>query len=132
MLLDPDVQPVPARILVVEDEVLIRFVLADELRLAGFTVIEAACAAEALAYIAAGGAVDLVFSDVHMPGSLDGLDLARLLRAQYPLLPIILTSGNPGSQSLEGLAMFVAKPYGIERALSIIFETLGLQRPGGW
>jgi CheY-like chemotaxis protein len=57
-------QPRPARILVVEDEVLVRALIAEELRLAGFDVIEADCADDALTYIGAGEQVDLVFSNI--------------------------------------------------------------------
>jgi CheY-like chemotaxis protein len=60
-------QPRTARILVVEDEVLVRALIAEELRLAGFSVIEADRADDALTYIKAGEQVDLVFSDIRRP-----------------------------------------------------------------
>jgi two-component system, response regulator PdtaR len=94
MVPQPRLQPRTARILVVEDEVLIRAVIAEELRLAGFSVIEAGRADEALTYIKAGEQVDLIFSDIQTPGSLNGLQLAEALRDQYPDIPVILTSGN--------------------------------------
>jgi hypothetical protein len=68
--------PRTVRILVVEDEVLIRALIAEELRLEGFSVIEADRADDALTYIKAGAQVDLVFSDIQTPGSLNGLQLA--------------------------------------------------------
>jgi two-component system, response regulator PdtaR len=94
MVPQPLLRPSTARILVVEDEVLICAVIAEELRAAGFSVIEAGRADEALAYIKAGEQVDLVFSDIQTPGSLNGLQLAKTLRDKYPDIPVILTSGN--------------------------------------
>src|SRR6202034_3122259 len=78
-----------ARILVVEDEVLIRVVIAEELRLAGFSVIEAGRADEALTYVKAGEQVDLVFSDIQTPGPLNGVQLAEILRDRYPYITVI-------------------------------------------
>ncbi len=118
------------RILVVEDEVLIRSILADELRASGFVVVEAANAEEALSYLSAGESVDLVFSDIHMPGPLNGLELARKLRLELPQLPIILTSGNPGAEGAKGLGLFLLKPYRIAVALALIAKTLGMPQPG--
>ena len=69
-----------ACILVVEDEVLIRLVIADELRAQGFSVVEAASADQALSYFQAGVQVDLVLSDIEMPGSMNGVGLIQRLR----------------------------------------------------
>ncbi len=116
----------PVRILIVDDEALIRLLAADALRDAGFTVIEASHAEEALSYIASGAAVDLVFTDVQMPGPIDGLGLARQLRARSPSIPVIITSGNlhapPGG--LPGI--FVQKPYKTDRVIALICDALGL------
>jgi CheY-like chemotaxis protein len=125
----PDTQSAAAQILVIEDDVLVRALVADGLREAGFTVIEASNADDALAYVTAGGEVDLVFSDIRMPGSLSGLELARQLREGYPSLPIILTSGSHGPDSADRLGMYLPKPYNIEHAVSMVFEALGLKRP---
>ncbi|MEI9987777.1 MAG: response regulator [Aliidongia sp.] len=73
----PDEQPGQAHILLVEDDVLVRFVVADRLREAGLAVIEAATADEALSYLAAGGRVDLAFTDIEMPGSMNGVGTRR-------------------------------------------------------
>ncbi|MDX3911146.1 MAG: response regulator [Sphingobium sp.] len=119
-----------ATILVVEDEVLIRLLIADELRDAGFVVIEAACADEAVSLFATGMRVDLVFTDVRMPGDLTGLDLARELSVQQPSLPVIITSGNVTAQDAHGLGLFVSKPYELSRVVCLIEERLGLSVPG--
>jgi CheY-like chemotaxis protein len=124
--------PVPAhqtarpRILLVEDKVLVRVTVSDLLRKAGFTVIEAATADIAWRFLEASGPVDLVFSDVESPGSLDGLQLARSIRARFPSLPIVLTSGNERPGNYEGLGIFIAKPYRFELVASIISDALGL------
>jgi two-component system, response regulator PdtaR len=111
------------------DEVLIRSLLSEELREAGFCVIEAAHAEEAMSYLQAGGDVDLVFTDVRMPGSRSVLDVARDLRGQYPLLPIILTSGNERPPGADTLGPFIPKPYKIDYAVSVVRELLSRDRP---
>jgi CheY-like chemotaxis protein len=112
----------------VEDEVLIRALVAEELRAAGFSVLEAVCADDALSYFKAGVQVDLVFSDVQMPGSLDGLQLARQLRKEYPRLPIILTSGNRTPSRDKDVTFFVPKPYDVRETIGIIVDSLKEQQ----
>ncbi len=104
-------------VLVVEDEILIRSFVAEFLRLAGYKVVEAADAAEAVAIFASGTAIHLVFSDIEMPGAMDGAGLARWIRDCYPGTPVILTSGRgfagcPGAVA----APFLAKPYRLAEA----------------
>lgn len=106
----------PRCILVVDDEVLIRFAIADYLRDCGYHVLEAANAAEALELLESQlDLVDLVFSDVQMPGAMDGFGLARWVRANRPWLPVILTSGNARtaelSEDLCEIGPLEAKPY---------------------
>lgn len=107
---------------------LLRALLADQLREAGLTVVEAGHSDEALAYLNSGGQVDLVFSDIEMPGSMNGLELAREVRARHSTLPIILTSGKSwrGAQNV-GLGAFIPKPYDVARAISI--ERLAISSP---
>jgi DNA-binding NtrC family response regulator len=112
-----DNQQVPT-ILIVEDEVLIRACLADFLQENGFKVLEAGTADDAVEIIEkADTPVDLVFSDVMMPGKLNGFGLARWVHAIRPDLPIILTSGHAQSvaDSVKrcGTAA-LAKPYDLE------------------
>jgi CheY-like chemotaxis protein len=99
-------------ILLVEDEVIIRLMLADELRDAGHQVIEASDADEALVILEA-TRPDLIISDVRMPGSIDGLGLLAHVRASLPLLPVIITSAHldPAHAHSEGANLFVPKPY---------------------
>ncbi len=126
--LDPVTDDGMIFVLVVEDEFLLRFAVADALRSFGLSVVEAANATEAWRYLESGGRVDIVFSDVQMPGSMDGLELARRLRAEYPAIPLILTSGNVAEESVDGLAPFVGKPYGFEDVKKSVLEILRRNR----
>jgi CheY-like chemotaxis protein len=103
----------PPSILVVEDEVLIRLTVADHLRDCGFRVLEAANGDEARRIIEAGETIDLVFSDVQMPGTIDGFSLARWIRANRPGLPVLLTSGYVKQAELANdlCTEIVSKPY---------------------
>ena len=111
-------EPVPApppTVLVVEDDVLVRTVVAAYLRECGFEVVEAGSADEAIRVIEAGLQIDVVFSDVNMPGSLDGFGLAQWLRRERPGLKIILTSGAARTAKEAGdlceSGPILAKPY---------------------
>jgi CheY-like chemotaxis protein len=113
-------------VLLVEDEVLIRANLAEELRDVHFRVIEAANAEEAWFYLQSGNRPDLVFSDVRMPGSYDGVELALRIQTEFPDIKIILTSGNLGlTQKPEGV-LFLPKPYRLEHAVLTAKRYLGL------
>ena len=98
-------------VLVVEDEVLVRMVVADELRKAGYTVIEASSAHEALDLLRNGVDVRVIFSDVRMPGPMDGVGLARVVRSEFPMIKIVLTSGNLTPLDWAEHHGFFQKPY---------------------
>jgi CheY-like chemotaxis protein len=100
-------------ILVVEDEILIRAAVAEYLRISGYTVVEAADAAEAVAVFASGEPIDVVICDVEMPGSMDGLGLARWINRCHPTIPVLLTSGRGVAISTgkKPRQLFIAKPY---------------------
>jgi CheY-like chemotaxis protein len=83
----------PARILVVEDDPLVRFAIAEALRDLSVFVIEATTADEAWDYLIAEAPVDLVFTDYLMPGSMTGAQLAERIKQHYPLIKVIITSG---------------------------------------
>ena len=101
-------------ILVVEDEWLVRAVIAHELRSAGWKVLEANTAEHAIAYVLAKRRIDLMFTDIQLAGQLSGWDLAEHFRAYQADLPVIYTSGNSAdrSRSVEG-SLFFDKPYEI-------------------
>jgi CheY-like chemotaxis protein len=125
----PVAQPRQAHVLVVDDDVLIRALIAGLLRGAGLSVIEAGNADEAWCYLRAGAPVDLVFSDVEMPGSMHGVELARRIRAYAPTVGVILTSGSKGGRLAQGFT-FLPKPYRLGQALSLILEALRVEAPG--
>jgi CheY-like chemotaxis protein len=114
-------QPV---VLVVEDEVLIRSAVAEYLRILGNSVVEAASAAEAIAEFAAGVSIDIVFSDIQMPGSMDGLSLARWISYHHPGVNVVLTSGNSHRRAAEVTASFLPKPYRVAEAARCIRSLL--------
>jgi CheY-like chemotaxis protein len=127
MSVSASVSPV---VLVVEDEVFIRFDVADMLRDDGFEVIEAGDAKQALDALNSGARIDLVFSDVHMPGPMNGMGLASHVLENHPGLPVILTSG--AMLTLEAAALPPAlipvepKPYDPKALLARINSALGL------
>jgi DNA-binding response OmpR family regulator len=103
-------------ILIVEDEHLLRFALSDFLTATGFDVLEANDVADALAILNCPDAsVDLVFSDIRMPGIRDGLDLARWMHTNRAETPVFLTSGDTrliqAATKLSTDEMFFSKPY---------------------
>src|SRR3978361_1719325 len=90
--------PDPQTVLVVEDELMVRMPIAEYLRDCGYNVLEAASASEAIAAVAAEGPVSVVFSDIRMPGKMDGVGLAEWFHANYPDVPVLLTSGYNGGR----------------------------------
>jgi two-component system, response regulator PdtaR len=128
----PQLGPQDGRIvLVVEDEVLIRLDVAEELRLAGYSVLEAASAEEALDLFAAGSPVDIVFSDFQLLGVLDGWELRAALAEIHPRVPFILTSAQapPDEAKAEALP-FIPKPYCPEAVIEAIEGQIGKRRDG--
>lgn len=113
-------------VLVVEDEFLVRYNIADELRETGFKVVEANSADEAWSYLSAGGRADVIFSDVQMPGSMNGIEFAQKVAEQYPHIRLILTSGNIAPPALNGTP-FVPKPYRVGNVIALIHQTLKRQ-----
>lgn len=107
-----DGQTMP-RVMVVEDEVLIRLAIADDLRREGFEVLEAGSGDEALALLDGGVAVDLIFTDVSMPGAINGIGLTETVTNVFPEISVVLTSANEvvlDSDRLQNVP-FLSKPY---------------------
>jgi two-component system, response regulator PdtaR len=99
-------------VLIVEDEPFVRLTGADLLAEAGFEVMEAGNADEALRILEATPEVRVVFSDVEMPGSLDGLGLARNICQRWPGVGIVLTSGHRlRAETIPREGRFLPKPY---------------------
>lgn len=102
-------------VLVVEDETMVRMPIAEFLRDCGYHVLEAGDANEAIATLDSDGPVSLIFTDVRMPGKMDGFALAEWCRSHHPAVPVLLTSGYNGGRSLPSGsitgARFIEKPY---------------------
>lgn len=100
-------------VLVVEDEILIRLSIVDELSDHGFQVFEAGNADEAIGILEQHQEIRLVFTDIDMPGSMDGLKLAAFVRDRWPPIKIIITSGRflPEAHQLPEEVRFFPKPY---------------------
>lgn len=99
-------------VLIVEDENLIRMIAVETFQDDGFVVLEAEDAASALEICAAGSKFQLLFTDINMPGEMDGVDLAEHLKRLDPSLHIIITSALPVTRSVDHMpATFIAKPY---------------------
>ncbi len=113
-------------ILVVDDEETIRMVVSDYLLDFGYAVIEAENAARAREILRT-RPVDLVLSDVDMPGGENGFGLEKWIRAEYPDVRVILTSGYPqGAEKLRDLAEpLIVKPYSLEMVEKRIERSLG-------
>lgn len=103
----------PITVLIVEDETLVRMHGVDILEEAGFQVIEAASADDALVLLRSHNEIGLLFSDIDMPGSMNGLELARVVHAQWPRMRLLLTSGhhNLTESSIPDDGEFVGKPW---------------------
>jgi DNA-binding NtrC family response regulator len=97
--------------LVVEDEILIRSATSEYLRDAGFSVVEASNALDAIAVISSLETVDLVFTDVEMSGEMNGSMLASWINEHHPSVPVIITSGAIEFPVESQAANFVRKPY---------------------
>lgn len=114
-------------VLIVDDEPAIRGFLYDYLSECGFNPLTVESGDEAVRVLETNGAIDLVFSDVRMPGSIDGFDLARWVIAHKPGLPILLTSGDLGkinaSRELVGIEI-LPKPYDFDVVVRKIHAAL--------
>lgn len=108
-----------ATVLVVEDEILVRIATSRYLRDVGFDVIEAVSADEAVDVLRAGPRVHAVFADVKLPGTLNGAELAQMVRRDHRQVKVLLTSGVTPFPEIEGVQL-LKKPYflfDVERAL---------------
>ncbi len=112
-------------VLLVEDELFVRMAATDALEDAGFEVIETANALAAQEVLSDRDDVRILFTDVKMPGPMDGLELASLVRRCWPHILIVITSGhlNPERVPLPDDVVFIAKPYG-EKAPVMAIQAL--------
>ena len=121
---EPRLQRARATVLVVEDEVAVRTILAEQLQDVGLCVVEARNADDAWRYIQAGNRPDLVFSDVEMPGSMNGMELARRSKARHPHIKFIVMSARPKPAGCESVGLFIVKPFSLIDAAQTTLESL--------
>src|ERR1700760_961947 len=114
-------------VLVVEDELLIRMDAVDMLSRAGFDVIEAVNADEAIMILEGGSTIDVVFTDIQMPGSMDGFKLAAAVRKRWPPIKIVATSGviKVEEDDLPAGSRFLPKPYSPSQIAGTLRELTG-------
>jgi CheY-like chemotaxis protein len=113
-------------VLLVEDEFLVRMGTRAAVEMAGFDVLEASDADEAIAILAERNDVSLIFTDVHMPGSMDGLKLTHFVRDRWPPVKIVATSGRvriSDSELPEG-GRFLPKPYSAGEITATLHELI--------
>jgi CheY-like chemotaxis protein len=118
------IQPPSVQVLIVEDEPLVRMVARATLEDAGFELMEAATADEALRILAGTHEFAVVVSDIEMPGEMNGLELAWAIRTQWPKIAVVLTSGRqlPRPVDMPVKVRFVAKPYHPAHLVQIVTE----------
>ncbi|MDO9489133.1 MAG: response regulator [Sphingomonadaceae bacterium] len=128
--MSPDALLSDAVVLVVEDELLVRMITVDVLVDAGFQVIEADSADAALPIIDARDDLRILVTDVRMPGSMDGLALARHVSARRDDVVILITSGHarPTREELPPRASFIGKPYRAETLLAEVRQLTAAAR----
>ncbi|WP_426130444.1 response regulator [Pararhizobium sp. PWRC1-1] len=110
--------------LVVDDEPLILMDTADMLSDEGFAVVEASNADQAYEFLDTHSSLQLLFTDVQMPGNLDGFGLARVVAERWPHICVVIASGAavPGPGDLPGNALFISKPFTAELVHQVLKE----------
>ena len=113
----------PIKVLVVEDEVLLRMNIVGVLEQRGFAVLEAENATRAIEILVQHPDVQVMFTDIDMPGGVDGLKLAAMVRDRWPPIKIVYTSGyrKQADLQLPVESQFFAKPYNPDRVAATLF-----------
>jgi CheY-like chemotaxis protein len=125
------------KVLVVEDEMVLRMRAADIVEDAGFTPVEAVNADEAIAILESRSDIAVLFTDIQMPGSIDGLKLALTVHSRWPHIKIVLVSGQvkPSDAERPANSRFFGKPLGVEQMIAELQAMVGAgalnSLPGG-
>ena len=112
-------------VLVVEDEILVRSAAVEMLEEAGYSTLEAASADQAIQMLETNPDIRLVFTDVNMPGSMDGVRLTEVINKRWPPVRLVVTSGMPRPGDLPHGTSFLTKPYvwsGLSAALQNVLD----------
>jgi CheY-like chemotaxis protein len=118
--------PAP-NVLVVEDEMVLRMRAVDIVEDAGFNAVEAVNADEALSILESRSDISLLFSDIQMPGTMDGLKLAQAVHHRWPSIKIILVSGQvkPSDEDKPADSRFFGKPIEVEQMIAELQDMVG-------
>jgi CheY-like chemotaxis protein len=120
----------PPSVIVVEDESLIRMLLVDVLTEAGFDVVEASRADEAQDILHANAAeIDVIFTDIHMPGPMNGLDLAGHAQLHWPWISVLVASGKTPPGQVPANSRFIPKPYVLGEVVSKVQKLTACRQP---
>ena len=121
------------KVLVVEDEPLIRLGLASTIEDAGYEVVEAVSADDAIRRLEQTEGIELVLTDVDMPGSMDGIRLAHYVNRRWPPIRLVVISGKVGLTpgQLPAGARFMTKPYQEPALINMVETMMGSGGPGG-
>jgi CheY-like chemotaxis protein len=122
----------PISVLVVEDEVPISNLVADVLSASGFIVHEVTTADAALQYIDSDANIDILFTDVNLPGGMNGAELAERVRKLRPEMPIVYASGRYTLSEIAPLvprSLFLAKPYDPNEVCALLTRLTGTGSP---
>ena len=114
-------------ILLAEDDVLVRFTTAETLRDAGYVVLVAVDASEALSLIGTGHPLDLVLTDVRMPGDMDGIARTYAFKQLRPNLPVVLVSSHLEPNATHAGEAFLAKPYHPAELIKLVEQMVGAE-----
>jgi CheY-like chemotaxis protein len=130
-----EMHPVPtgATVLIVEDEALIAEMIAEALQEQGFHVFVASNGADALRYVESGAAVDALFTDIHLPGGMNGSELASRVRSLRSEMPVVYASGRWQPTDREQLvpsSAFLPKPYDPRDAGALLTRLVASHRKG--
>jgi two-component sensor histidine kinase len=124
----PTASPEVPNVLVVEDEMVLRMRAVDIVEDAGFCPVEAVNADEAISILESRSDISLLFTDIQMPGSMDGLKLAHAVHDRWPAIKIILVSGQvkPTDAERPADSRFFGKPLGVEKMISELQAMVGM------
>jgi CheY-like chemotaxis protein len=127
VMMNMDHRVAPTVVLVVEDEMLLRMRAVDIVEDAGFTSVEAVDADEAVAILESRSDIALLFTDIQMPGSMDGLGLAHAVHERWPPIKIILVSGqlNAANIDIPADSRFFGKPLGDQEMIAEMRNMIG-------
>ena len=114
-------------LLIVEDDLLVRMLAVEIAQEAGFSALEATDADEAIRVLQQRPDIRVVLTDIDMPGSMDGLELAVAIRHRWPPMQVVLTSGKmrPAADELPERSHFVPKPYDFSQLSGLLRELGG-------